>query len=264
MNVNSVRVAAAAPLPKTTGNCTGCRLTKACIRSIFPRMTTQQFEQVVVGRLRVARHVSLFRPNDRLEKLYAVRFGQFKLVCGGSASAERVVQFYLPGDLIGLDAIATGSHRFRLMALENSEVCEISFNAFNKMMGTEPDLRLGFMQSMGRELNSEYRRSALMSKASLDERFAGFLLDLGERYARLGYSDKSFRLSMTRGDIGNYLGTTVETVSRLIARFNAQGAVAIEGRTVNVLDRGFLEGLLVSGVWPLNASATPLQSPVCG
>lgn len=257
MNVNSPRVATAAPPPRNSETCTGCRSPMVSIPSIFSGMTTQQFEQAVVGRQRIARHVSLYRPNDRLEKLYAVRSGQFKLVCGGSGGAEYVVQFYLPGDLIGLDAIATGLHRFRPMALENSEVFEISFDALEKMMLTETDLRLRFMQSMVSALNNEYGRLVLMSKASLDERFAGFLLDLGERYARIGYSNMSFKLSMTRGDIGDYLGTTVETVSRLIARFNAQGAVAIEGRTVNILDRAFLERLLESEAWPPKALAMP-------
>jgi CRP/FNR family transcriptional regulator len=62
----------------------------------------------------------------------------------------------------------------------------------------------------------------------------------------LGYSDRSFRLGMTRGDIGSYLGTTVESVSRVISRFNAQGAVSISGRTVELRNRAYLVSILRS------------------
>lgn len=179
--------------------------------------------------------------------LYTVRFGQFKLIGGDAMGEQRVVGFYLAGDLIGLDAVATGRHQFRVMALENSEVCEIPFSEITRTMTVDPAIQRAFLQQLSNALNNEYCRSALLSRASLDERFAQFLVSLGARYAHLGYSDKSFRLSMSRGDIGNYIGTTVESVSRLIGRFNAQGAASIKGRTVEILDRAYLEALAYGG-----------------
>ncbi|MES2759875.1 MAG: helix-turn-helix domain-containing protein [Pseudomonadota bacterium] len=230
----------------SVGACMACSAYKACLPGLFSAHEALQFEQLLVGRRRVARHASLYHEHDRFEMLYAVRYGQFKLLCRDSSGSQRVAQFYMPGDLVGLDAIATGRHRFRLMALENSEVCEIPYAAITKMMATEPAIQRRFLQSMSLALNEQHGRSSLLSLASLDERFASFLLQLGERYSRLGYSQKSFRLSMTRGDIGSYLGTTVESVSRLISRFNAQGAVAISGRTVDLLDRNYLLSILSS------------------
>jgi CRP/FNR family transcriptional regulator len=228
------------------GTCAACSARKACLPSLFSDHETRQFEQLVVGRRRVARHASLFHEHERFEMLYAVHYGQFKLLCRDPSGGQRVARFHMPGDLVGLDAIATGRHNFRLMALENSEVCEIPFAAITKMMASEPAILRRFVQSMSLALNDQYGRSALLSLATLDERFASFLLKLGERYRCLGYSDRSFRLSMTRGDIGSYLGTTVESVSRLISRFNAQGAVSIIGRTVDLLDRDFLLSILSS------------------
>jgi CRP/FNR family transcriptional regulator len=224
--------------------CLSCSANKVCLPGLLNDAETRQFEKLVAGRRRVARHASLFREDDRLEMLYAVRFGQFKLVSSDATGGQRVAQFYLPGSLVGFDAIATGRHNFRLIALENSEVCEIPFAGIAALMAAEPAFQQHFLQSMSRALNEEHGRSSLLSLASLDERFASFLLQLGQRFSRLGYSDKSFRLSMTRGDIGSYLGTTVESVSRLIARFNAHGVVSITGRTVELLDRDYLLAIL--------------------
>lgn len=222
--------------------CASCHTLHTCMPARFNERDIRQFEHMVTGRRRIARHASLYRQRDRLDALFLVRFGQFKLV-GGDLGEQRVLGFYMPGDLLGLDAIATGRHQFRMMALENSEVCEIPFTALIQAMSSEPGLQGQFLQMMSASLVNEFSRSLLLSTSSLDQRFASFVLKLGEKYAQLGYSGKSFRLAMSRGDIGNYLGATVESISRLIGRFNAHGAVSIRARIVDLRDAEYLHAL---------------------
>ena len=71
----------------------------------------------------------------------------------------------MAGDLLGLDAIATGEHNFRLMALENSEVCEIPFSAIVSTMSVEPEILRRFLQTMSEALNNEYSRSLLLANS---------------------------------------------------------------------------------------------------
>jgi CRP/FNR family transcriptional regulator len=227
--------------------CRGCSAQKACLPGLLTDYETLQFEKLVTGRRRVARHACLYREHDRLEMIYAVRFGQFKQLCRDATGGTRVAQFHMPGDLIGLDAIATGRHNFRSVALENCEVCELPYAGVTTMMASDPAIQRRFLQSMSMALNEQYGRCSLLARSGLDERFASFLLQLGDKYSRLGYSHKTFRLSMTRGDIGSYLGTTIESVSRLISRFNAQGAVSIIGRSVELRDREYLLSLSERG-----------------
>lgn len=224
--------------------CQMCGARKACLSGQFSDTDIDNFDDVVIGRRRVVRDASLYRERDPLSTLFAVRFGQFKLTRRNSLGGVYVAKFYMGGDLIGLDAIATGRHRFRLTALETSEVCEISLTAITKMMATNPQVMRRFLQSMSTTLNDHAEHSSVLSRPSLDARFASFLLELGAKYERLGYSSKAFRLGMARADIGNYLGMTVESVSRLISRFNAQGAVSISGRAVEIVDLDYLHCLL--------------------
>lgn len=224
--------------------CSCCHLRKLCIARNFNQRETLRFENMLTGKRRLSRHTSLYRRHDILSMLYVVRFGQLKLIGGDQHSEQRVAGFAMAGDLLGLDAIATGKHNFRVMALENSEVCEIPFAAFTSMMIGEPAVQRQFLETMSAALNDTYSRAFLLAKTSQDARFAGFLLTLGEKYARLGYSDGSYQLSMPRSDIGSYLGTSPESVSRMIARFNAQGAVSIQGRAVKVRDRAYLHFLV--------------------
>lgn len=228
--------------PAFSANCASCSLRKVCISATLDEREMQQFETLISGKRRIARHANLLKKHETLDKLYVVRSGQFKLTLEDAAGQRRVAEFYLPGDVMGLDAIANGQHNYELVALEGSEVCEIPFDRIVGMMSVEPAIQRQFLQIMSVSLNNAFNRSFLVA-ASLEERFSGFLLRLAEKYGRLGYSSKSFRLGMPRGDIGSYLGTSVESVSRLVARFNAHGAVAINGRMVELLDWGYLHAV---------------------
>jgi CRP/FNR family transcriptional regulator len=223
--------------------CSTCSLFQMCLPSNFNDREVQLFENIVAGRRRIARHASLFCQNDSFQMLYAIRFGQFKLIGTGLDGEPRVAGFHMAGDLVGMDGIARGHHSFRLMALENSEVCEIPFAAFSRVMSVEPMIQRKFLQAMSAANFVEHDNSRMLSSSSLDQRFATFLMNYGARYARLGYSDRSFRLSMSRGDIGSYLGTTVESVSRLIKRFNMQRLVSIDGREVKLHEVDYLRAL---------------------
>lgn len=71
----------------------------------------------------------------------------------------------------------------------------------------------------------------LLSKKNAEERLAAFIYNLSRRFAQRGFSPREFRLTMTRGDIGNYLGLTVETISRLLGRFQKSGMLAVKANT---------------------------------
>jgi CRP/FNR family transcriptional regulator len=76
----------------------------------------------------------------------------------------------------------------------------------------------------------------LLSAARADQRVAIFLLDMAERYRRLGESRSRFALRMTRQDIGSYLGLQLETVSRILSHFQREGFIQVQGREISMLD----------------------------
>lgn len=246
-----------APAHRDASHCALCGAIKCCLPALFQSGDGNVFDTVISGKRRVERNTTLCREKDKFDMLYVVRFGQFKVLSRDPSGILHVVKFYMPGDVIGMDAIASGSHTVRVMALENSEVCEISYRHIKQAMASKPQLSERFLQIMSGVLASHYERSCMLSLPSLDERFASFLLDLSDKYERRGYSSHTFRLSMTRGDIGSYLGTTVETVSRLIARFNAQHGVSITGRLVELRDPQRLRALLAveDGALPVTQGA---------
>lgn len=224
--------------------CALCGDLKSCRPALFSGLDPHAFDTFISGKRRIERNATLFNEKDKFSSLYIVRFGQLKVLSRDPIGMLHVVKFYMPGDVIGMDAIDTGVHATRVLALDISEVCEIPYHHLKQVMTVTPQFGDGFLRLMSRSMGEHQERSCLLSLSTLDERFASFLLDLSSKYERQGYSGHTFRLSMSRGDIGSYLGTTVESVSRLIARFNETRGVLITGRLVELRDRARLRAFL--------------------
>lgn len=131
----------------------------------------------------------------------------------------RVTGFHLPGELVGLDGIASGRHLCGAVTLETTSVCEVPFEDFEQFWRKAPGLPRQMLRVMSNELNNEQILLTQFGKKSAEERLAAFLLGLSMRLGRRGFSSLQFNLSMSRADIGSYLGLAEETISRLFIRF---------------------------------------------
>jgi CRP/FNR family transcriptional regulator len=88
---------------------------------------------------------------------------------------------------------------------------------------------------------------ALLGKKNAEERLAAFLLSLSYRFHRRGFSAADFYLSMSRHEIGSYLGLAVETVSRLFSRFQDDKLVDVDRKHIRLLDMERLKELAHDG-----------------
>ena len=103
-----------------------------------------------------------------------------------------------------------------------------------------PNLQRHFFQLMSREISEDQQLITLLSKNSADERIASLILSISARNARRKLSATAFRLPMSRVDIGNYLGLTVETVSRVFSRMQKMDLLSVDNKEIEILD---LQGL---------------------
>eukprot|EP00481_Brizalina_sp_1-RS-2013_P002047 TRINITY_DN5329_c0_g1_i1.p1 TRINITY_DN5329_c0_g1~~TRINITY_DN5329_c0_g1_i1.p1 ORF type:complete len:126 (+),score=32.46 TRINITY_DN5329_c0_g1_i1:38-379(+) len=103
-----------------------------------------------------------------------------------------------------------------------------------------PKLRQQIMRLMSNEIKGDQEMILLLSKKNAEERLAAFLYNLSTRFSQRGFSPREFRLTMTRGDIGNYLGLTVETISRLLGRFQKADILSVKGKYITIEDHDAL------------------------
>jgi CRP/FNR family transcriptional regulator len=226
-----------------TVQCSRCTL-PACMHDALDATELHRLDDVIHQWRRVARGHPLFRAGDPFQSLYAIRAGSFKTVASHRPGREQVTDFYLPGETLGLDGIGTGHHDSNAIALEDSAVCVIPFDAFQTLCA---DLR-PLQHHMHRMLSAEIvRRSGLMlllGSMSAEQRVATFLLGISVRLQARGYSPTEFTLRMTREEIGSYLGMQLATVSRMLSRFQQAGMVQVDGKHIMLTEPESLRSLL--------------------
>jgi CRP/FNR family transcriptional regulator, anaerobic regulatory protein len=91
-------------------------------------------------------------------------------------------------------------------------------------------------RTLAREIVRGHELMIMLGTMRAEQKLATFLLDLSERYGRLGYSRSRFLIRMTRLEIGSYLGLKLETVSRLLSRFQREGLVQVQGKSIELID----------------------------
>ena len=181
---------------------------------------------------------------ETIQAIYIVKSGMFKTYLTTECGDERVINFYLPGEVFGVDAIAEGKHVVSAMAVETSSVCAILVSDFEKQItGFASNwLIKQACQGILRE-----RQSFLISssKHRADAKMALFLLDLSERHRMQGYSFRSFKLNMPRRDLANHLDLALETISRVMTRLQEANIIELNNRIMTITNFNGL--LMVAG-----------------
>ena len=171
----------------------------------------------VERRRRVDAGDRLFGVGAPRSSIYALRAGFIKVVAPDAGSGRHIVRFLLPGDVVGLDAFAEGIHENEAIALQDCQVCEI------------PAHRVEMLAQYNGRLASHLRRLLARQLA--------------------------FSLPMGRREIGDHLGLTMETVSRILSDFQARSWVALPRRGIEIRDAAMLKATLAPAA--ADADATP-------
>ncbi len=186
----------------------------------------------------------VFRNGERFHSLYVVKTGSVKTYAPSPEGGEHVLGFHLPGELIGLDAIEKEVHTCSAKVLETSAICEVPFSRLETLSSTIPSLQHQLYRLLSKEIGHDTELLLLLGKKSAEERLAAFLLSISKRLRKRGLSPTDFYLSMSRYEIGNYLGLAVETVSRLFTRFQDDGLLKVDRKHIELRDPEAMEAVL--------------------
>ena len=182
----------------------------------------------------IKRHDYVHRTGAPLRSVSIINSGVLKTCVQSCNGKVQITGFSLRGDMIGLDAIAGGVHHSNTIALEDSSVCGIEYSCFEQLTHDIPALQHLFNQTMSAEIAHAHDLMTSMGATQADERIVIFLLDLSNRFAAIGRSSVRLRLPMGRQEICEYLGLTLETVSRTLSRLQEMDAITIAGKDIEI------------------------------
>ena len=221
--------------------CTTCAFSDACCSEGYDDEAVAQMQAMLVDEVRhVQEGEHIFREGDRFDAISAVRAGSVKTYVLDRSGREQVLGFYLPGEVVGLNAIHPDVYPCNAVAMDTVVLCRFSFKRMRVLASQMPNLQ----ERLFRLLSEDIGKAALLAgDFSADERMAAFLVALSRRYARRGFSPTRFNLAMSRTDIANYLRLAPETVSRVLKRFRDESLLQIDRRDLRLLDLARLEQL---------------------
>jgi CRP/FNR family transcriptional regulator len=217
--------------------CSSCHLKELCLPCGLSGNDIDSLDSLGFGRRKVVAGEALFAEGDRFHYIHAVRTGTFKTSLAMSDGREQVSGFYMAGELLGLDGVATGRHASTAVALEDTEVCAIPYSNLTELAATGgSEMQQVVSRLMSREIVREHSLMLLLGSMNAEERLAAFLLNLSQRMKARGFSQREFHLRMSRAEIGSYLGLKLETVSRAFSAFQRQGMLEVDKRHISILD----------------------------
>jgi len=217
-------------------HCQNCSISELCLPFSLNEKELDSLDNIIDRKRPIHKGEQIFTDGQPMHALYAIRSGTFKTYTVNEQGEEQITGFHLAGDLLGFDAIAETEHPSFAKALETSMVCEIPYNTLDTLSNSMPKLKKQILRMMSTEIREDQQMLTLLNRKNAEQRLATFISTLSIRYHARGLSASEFRLSMTRSDIGNYIGLTVETISRLLNRFHKNGLIQVDGKLITILN----------------------------
>jgi CRP-like cAMP-binding protein len=184
----------------------------------------------------------LFAEGDPTTHIFRVETGAIALYKVTADGRRQIVGFAYPGDLIGLGAV--GEHQMNAQAIKPTRLRCLPLTWLRQAAANDPTLGFRLYEALARELDTTRELMLTTGQRSATERVVGFLLAFSRRSERNGHDPSDFELPMTRTDIGDFLGLTIETVSRTFTKLKSLGLIELpQSNRVRLMDIDGLENL---------------------
>lgn len=172
----------------------------------------------------------IYRAGQPFTTLFLINAGAFKLLSRTPDGREQIVSLKFRGDWLGFAGIAHGCHTGDAVAMDTGNVSIVPYAALREAIVQHPELMAIIHEAMSSEIGRE--RESLMSVCTLasQARVAEFLCAWARSMAQRGLRADELTLRMTRADLGNYLGMTLETVSRCLTRLEHEELIQFPER----------------------------------
>lgn len=177
----------------------------------------------------------LLREGDPATHLLNVTSGMVRVSKLLPDGRRQIVGFMMAGDFIGM---ASGErYPFTAEAIGEAAACRFRRTRYRELLHELPDLESALLERASHDLQAAQEHMLLLGRKTAVERLASFLLDLSARATRAGGDGAVIELPMTRSEIADYLGLTLETVSRTLTRLKASGAVSLPSQRSARIER---------------------------
>ncbi len=188
-----------------------------------------------------AQRQQLFAQDEAAHSVYNITSGSVRLYRLLPDGRRQVVGFAIPGDFLGLSLAERTVYGAE--ALNSVTACRFGREAFSTFVNAHPQLLRRLYDLANHELSLAQEQMVLIGRRTAEERVICFLVGLRKRWAHINNNSVTVPLPMTRQDIADFLGLTIETVSRAISKLAREKALLVVPDGVRLLDAARLEAI---------------------
>jgi CRP/FNR family transcriptional regulator len=226
MIVNSGKKLAGRDHGAQVSPCAACDIREL---SFCAALSSQELEQlrVITTDIRVEAHKTIFTETDAAHHVFNVTTGAVKLYKLLADGRRQITGFMFPGDFLGV--ALNDFYAYSAEAITPVTMCRYERARLEALLDEYPSLEKRLLNITANELIAAQDQMLLLGRKSAEERLVSFLLGIARRAQRRGLPPEPVHLPMSRSDIADYLGLTVETVSRTFSRLKREGLIELEG-----------------------------------
>ncbi|MEW6645427.1 MAG: helix-turn-helix domain-containing protein [Pseudomonadota bacterium] len=221
-------------------SCADCKVRKISVCGALEPSEFEELEQLSHSAT-FAPKAMLFEQGAVAGNLFNVTEGVVRLYKSLPDGRRQIVGFALAGDFLGLALM--DRYGVTAEAVTQVKACRFTRAAFLTYIDDKPHLLRRLHEFAGHELSLAQDQMLLLGRRSAEEKIAAFLLNLQTRYARIGSASVTIPLPMSRQDIADHLGLTIETVSRTLTKLSRDKTILIVPDGVRLLNGERLDEL---------------------
>lgn len=170
--------------------------------------------------------------------VYCIQKGKVKLVKNGADGNEVIIRILQAGDVLGYRSLLSGeTYAATAKALEETEVCFIDRHVFTALVKDDPDLAFKVIRRMGQELAAAQDRVHDLVSKSVRERLSELLLALAKSHGKPSEEGIFLDIRLSRADFAALIGSSTETVIRLLSDFQDTGILLLQGKKIIIADK---------------------------
>ncbi len=221
-------------------SCSTCRLATYCFPPGIDNAHLHLLNDLVNQQTVLHRNDYIYKAAEKFTKIFIIRSGSVKTYKINASGEMVITGFCYPGEILGLNAIASKTYQENALALDTLSLCELNFNELEKLSIKFPCYQHQLIKLMSEKLSSDF---FLNLSSSAESKMAFFLLSISKKMKNYGTSGMNFNLSMTREDIARYLGLATETVSRILSKFQSNNVLECSKKNIQLKDQTQLQSL---------------------
>lgn len=215
--------------------CEGCPVRKT---DLFSKLNESQADRItcIMQLKRFRKGEVIFHDGDLNDRVFAIRAGLIKTCKITDDGKEQILNIVIPGYFMGLESIYDDCYPFSAQAIMDSEICIVRMDALLALLRNNPDIAIEILKILAKELVCARNQIRDMGLKGARHRVASFLLSPPFYPNAEVQEGMTMRVPLTRQEISDFLGLTMETVSRVLSRLHNEKIIRVNRAEIELIN----------------------------